>query len=501
MRIKIFIFFLLFSLNLNAGNVIKSKAQSIIDNIMKEEPYKSASVGILAVNFRGDTLASFNGNMKLIPASNTKLITTGLALSTLGSGFKFETKIGYSGEIEDGVLKGDLYIVGGGDPTIGTKDSIAIATDSLFAIWKSFLDKVGISRIEGNIIGDGRFFNGGIEEQSWQQEDLGSYYGAGGNGLSFNRNIKVMYVESGNEVGDELYFSDSFPATPWMTYIYNCSTGTRGSGDRLYMFNTELYPAAEIRGTFGADSKRKRLDFSNKFGAYTCAYYFYTYLNDNKLIIKGSYGDINMSGNLRFDLRNSGKTTSAIVQDSLKIIGSTFSAPLKEIARITNHRSDNFYAEALYRRLGREIEGSADYEVCRKAEYSALAALGVDTSYGIQLVDGSGLSKKDYLAPDFICRFLTAMLGSDKVEDYLGTITNVSEGSRLSGYENSIRERIYWKSGSMDGVRCYSGYIAPSNGIKEDTIIFSIMINNCISPGWKMNLTIDSIVGSLAKEN
>jgi D-alanyl-D-alanine carboxypeptidase/D-alanyl-D-alanine-endopeptidase (penicillin-binding protein 4) len=64
-----------------------------------------------------------------------------------------------------------------------------------------------------------------------------------------------------------------------------------------------------------------------------------------------------------------------------------------------------------------------------------------------------------------------------------------------------LKERIKVKSGSMNGVRCYSGYIIPTEGAREDVIIFSIMINNCTSPSWEIRNLLDSIMEELAKQN
>ena len=85
-----------------------------IDLKMKEEPFKSGLTGVLAVTLDGDTLISRNCLGKMIPASNTKLISTGLAIHGLGAGYRFTTRIGYTGHISDGTLHGDLYIIGGG---------------------------------------------------------------------------------------------------------------------------------------------------------------------------------------------------------------------------------------------------------------------------------------------------------------------------------------------------------------------------------------------------
>ena len=85
----------------------QTAAQKYIDIKMKEEPFKTGLVGVLAVTAKGDTIAEFNSPRKLIPASNTKLISTGLAIRGLGPSFRFSTRLGYSGYISNGTLRLD----------------------------------------------------------------------------------------------------------------------------------------------------------------------------------------------------------------------------------------------------------------------------------------------------------------------------------------------------------------------------------------------------------
>ena len=124
--------------------------------------------------------------------------------------------------------------------------------------------------------------------------------------------------------------------------------------------------------------------------------------------------------------------------------------------------------------------------------------MGLNTE-GVKLQDGSGLSRKNYVSPQFFCSFLKSMMNTEKFEKYLNTLNNPGIG--LKNETEEVRRRVFSKSGSMGGVRCYSGYISPSEGGKEDTIIFSIMVNNCTLPNWKIKSTLDKIIASLAKEN
>ena len=148
---------------------------------------RGATIGISFRDMDGWASGS-NGDKRMIPASNLKLITTGVALHRLGPDYTFKTKIGYAGTIRDGVLYGDLYIIGGGDPTIGANDSAAFPVDSVFFKWYSLLKNAGITNIEGQVVGDGRAWEGRIESSDWAVGDLTMYYAAGSSALSFNKN-------------------------------------------------------------------------------------------------------------------------------------------------------------------------------------------------------------------------------------------------------------------------------------------------------------------------
>ena len=118
---------LLLSCGSATAGIPRTQAQKTIEEICAREPLRSALVGVLAVRADGDTLAAVNFRTRMVPASNVKLLTTGMALHTLGADYRFETKLAYSGTLEDGVLKGDLYILGGETPRPGPARSMRTA--------------------------------------------------------------------------------------------------------------------------------------------------------------------------------------------------------------------------------------------------------------------------------------------------------------------------------------------------------------------------------------
>lgn len=466
--------------------------QQAAEEFSRRPALADALVGIYAINVAGDVLMDMDGERMLVPASNMKLISTGAAMHSLGPDYRYETSIGYDGTVEDGILHGDLYIIGGGDPTLGSEDSIAVPLNTVFKQWKSFVEAAGISRIEGRVIGDGRFFSGMPEEETWLWNDIGTYFGTGVSGLSFYENVKDFHVSPGAGAGKDPEIRPGYPDTPWMTFKYACSTGKSGTGDMLYMYTSDLAPVAEIRGTFAADRAGKTVRCSNKYPEYTCAYYFSKYLESAGIECTGGAGD---TGKLSDYVR-------PVCGDSLSKIGTTYSPELKRIIFETNHASNNFYAETVFRTLGKEYCGDGSCDSSRAAVNSIMKELLAGNISGVRVKDGSGLSRQNYVSPAFFCMFLKAMMDSPSFGDYAATLPCPGSSGTMKYVMASspagLKERILLKSGTMDGVRCYSGYVIPDRGTKKETIIFAIMVNNCVSPVWRIQPEIEKLILALA---
>ena len=494
--ITIISFFILSGILHARTEALQAKAAALAEDPV----FNHASVSICVRNADGLTLAQVNGEKMLVPASNMKLISTGAALHELGPDYRFRTKIGYDGEIAEGVLHGDLYIIGGGDPVLGSKDSIAVNINHVFSQWESMIRKAGIRRIEGHIVADGRWLDGMAEEPTWLWNDIGTYYGTGVTGLMFYENMQSFSVDAGPKEGAPVDISPYYPDCPWMDFRYACTTGAKGTGDMLYMYTSDLAPIAEIRGTFGIDRGRKRVDCSNKYPEYTCAAYFEEFLSGKGIRCSGGAIDSRLKG-----FRPA---------DDAVILGETLSPSLDRIIFETNHASNNLFAETLLRTLGKEMHGNSGYDSSYVAINDVLRKLKVNASYGIHIQDGSGLSRQNYVSADFFCRFLTGMMASPHFSYFLRSLPipggNGSLTYNMKKYPLSTRSRIRVKSGSMNGVRCYSGYILPAGyepvagqevpeEIMNRILVFSVMTSNCTSPTWKVRPMLDRFMADLTE--
>ncbi|MCQ2167979.1 MAG: D-alanyl-D-alanine carboxypeptidase/D-alanyl-D-alanine-endopeptidase [Bacteroidales bacterium] len=481
-----------------------TSAQRAIERTGTREQLKSAAWGVFAMKMNGDTIADINRRQKMVPASNVKLLTTGLALKTLGPDFRFETGIGYSGEIEGSTLHGDLYIIGGGDPTTGSKADCAEQTASLFSKWVKFIKNAGIKKIEGCVVGDPRFFKCLCDENAgWLYEDIGSFDGAAPLGLNFYENTQKITIEAGKTAGVRPEIHAVYPEVPWMKFINNALTAEPNEPNTIFFSNTDLGPFAAINGKIPAKRGSFGFDCDNEFGSYTCAAYFHNYLKKNGISISGGYADIDRDGCIRTDLEHSGEGKKAA--EDLNILGTTLSAPLSDIIDDTNRYSNNFFAETLIHTIAQKKEGTSEYKDCIKTAQAIFGTMGLKTKNSCKMVDGSGLSRKNYISPEFFVQFLSKMAKEQDFDVYFSSLPQPGVKGTMMNFmpkqPDEVKTRVHCKTGSMDGVLCYSGYICASNGNPDDMIVFSVMTNNSTSGFWGMRAAIEEIVGALCAEN
>ena len=487
------------------AGIPRTRAQKAVEAVCAQEPLRSGLAGILAVRADGDTLVAVNVRQKMVPASNVKLLTTGLALYRLGADYRFETRIACAGAVEDGVLKGDVYILGGGDPTTGSRSDCAEGVGKTFASWAKLLSDAGIKTVEGRILGDPRAFGTPTPQNlGWTFDDLGTYYGAGPTGLNFFENAQNFYITPG-PAGAAPNYRVQYPETPWMRVENHAVTGPARSANSLYYVNSTLAPYGELAGSFPVDRRGYTLECSNAFGAYTCAWYFRNYLQNNGIAVLGGWGDITPQGEVRTDLTPGTLRLPAAVADSLTVLGSSYSPRLADIVRDTNAESDNFFAETLLKAVALRSGLTAGQDDCEKAAEAGMRSMGLRPDGACRQVDGSGLSRKNYVSPAFFVRFLRKMMTLPVWEPFFASLpvpgTKGTLEDRFPKATQEFRDRIHMKTGSMNGVRCFSGYILAADGDPAHTVIFSVLVNNCPERSFQLGPPLDAIIEAIAAEN
>ncbi|HCS87410.1 MAG TPA: D-alanyl-D-alanine carboxypeptidase/D-alanyl-D-alanine-endopeptidase, partial [Bacteroidales bacterium] len=137
---------------------------------------------------------AYRENCVIPPASTMKILTTATTIDMLGREYRFQTPVTYTGHICDGVLYGDLYIEGRGDPTFGSR---YVGSRAFLYKWVRQLRDAGIKRITGSVIADASYFDADALNPAWLWEDAGNYYAPGIFALSYLDNTMNIVLKSG----------------------------------------------------------------------------------------------------------------------------------------------------------------------------------------------------------------------------------------------------------------------------------------------------------------
>jgi len=229
-----------------------SALQNEINLLQSDAVLNHAAWSVFALETgSGNVVAEYNADMVLEPASVMKILTTGAALSILGSDYTFQTRLEYTGTIDGkGTLHGNLYITGGGDPTIGSdRFGKACLTDSVFAEFLAVLKKNNIKHIEGMVVADASIFSENPMSYSWGWEDIGNYYASGAWGININENQYRLYFNAGKNVGDKAELTKTDSGAVGITFINHVVTGKAGSGDNVIIFGAPYTNVRLLEGT------------------------------------------------------------------------------------------------------------------------------------------------------------------------------------------------------------------------------------------------------------
>ena len=477
---------ILLLLAVSTGSFAQKQIRKYIETLKKDTLFSNAVVGIMVMDENGKEVASWNPDLPLLTASTMKTISTGLALKVLGPEYRYKTQIGYTGVIENGRLKGDLYIIGGGDPTLGSRDTIAYPIDSIFGVWMDAIRLAGITRIEGNIIGDDRYFVNEIVPGGWAVSNLGPYYGSGTSGLSFMENLQEFTFKAGEKIGDPAELVSVWPNVPGMKIINKITTGATKSRSETNLRLTELERVVKYTGSLPLGGKPSILTGSCKFPALSCAEEFRKFLDKNEI----------RSNPLVYD----SQSYHVAAQESISIIGETFSPPLASIVNVTNRISNNFYAETLFKTLGKVLKGSGSYDSSAVAVRNLLSSMGLPYR-GYTQDDGSGLSRQNYVSARFFSNYFSKL--KEKNDNFEVFFNSLPQPGGPGTLENVIKDatpeqklRLHAKSGSLSNVRCYAGYAEREGG---GMYYFAILTNNYQARTAQMQPKIEGFLKELVK--
>lgn len=453
------IILMLISLKVNAQFL------DLIDDFSKTDKVKHSQLSFFAAyTDNREELINYNSQFALAPASGLKLITTAASLDVLGPDYTFETKIYYDGSIEKNVLKGNLYIKGGGDPTFGsdlTEGSLKL--DSVMKLITDSIKKLGIEKVEGSIVADETLFKGIESSRSWFWEDMGNYYGAAVSALTIHDNLYYLYFMPDEIVGRKAKVLRTEPEIPNLIFNNFMKTGKPGSGDNGYVFGAPKQFNVSLRGTIPQEGEEFSIKGSIPDPAIFAAQYLAKNLEEN---------DISVS-KLPY------KTSYEIDYSDKELVYSHKSPKLKEIIKIINKKSFNLYTEMILRMAAYEKYGTGSLNDGLKLIDEFFKKNEIDAS-ALNLYDGCGLSRANTISTKLMVEMLVAMKGHKYFEDYYKSMAIAGNKKSISSFKyfgngTAIDHNARIKSGYIKGVRSHSGYVKDKSG---RMIAFSFIVNN-----------------------
>lgn len=453
----------------------------LILSILTSHPdTRDANMGILICDYHsGDTIDAFRAHSVIPPASTMKLLTTATALEMWGGDYRIETPITYSGYIQDGVLHGDLYIEGRGDPTFGSR---YVGSHSFMYRWMRELRTAGIKHITGSVISDASYFDGNALNPSWLWEDAGNYYAPGIFSLSYLDNTMNIVLQSG-PVGSIATVLNTIPQIPEIEFE-NHIRCTHITHDGAFVhgvpYSNRRYLVGSVpsnRQTFGVKG-----DLPNP--PLTLARDFRELLVSSGIPVDGEAKYISE------EERNGAART---------LLFNYQSEPLSEIIRHTNHESDNLYAEMLFRIFGSRysipctIHNASDFV----REYWKNRGVSFRSA---KILDGCGLAPQDAISAEMYVQLLRYMYGSKNKDIFLESLPCSGESGTLSSFlrDTELHGKVCAKSGTIGGTKNYAGYIFLPDG---RVWVFAVMVNSANCKTRKIQRVIEQYLLDVYRAN
>ncbi len=450
MKAQLF-YFLLLSLLFSDLTPIAAQSALPVNTFVKKESLKHAGISFKAIDLdKGTVLGAHNENMALTPGSTMKLVTSAAALEILGAEHTYNTRLLYDGKIENGILTGNLYIEGVGDPSLGSEFG-DIDPQLFLQTYLSAIRSAHIKEIRGDVVALDQLFGYEGVSPKWMLEDLGNAYAPGIYGLSIFDNMFRIELQSFG-TGQATKILGINPEIPGIK-LTNEIVGSDSSADDSYAAGVPFSYERRLYGTI----PKNRSSFMAKSDipdpGFYAAYYLKEYLAQHGIKVDGEATSYRLSQQLP--------------DKNHKVLCNFTSPPLSSLARVINVRSNNHHTEHLYRLL-KDVKGIDIPQYW--------AGKGLNTN-GLFQFDGSGISPANAISAGFLIELLTYMYKKE------GTNGAFFQSLPLAGEEGTVRTflrntslagRTHVKSGSITNVQSYAGYV-----IKEGKrYAFALIVNN-----------------------
>lgn len=416
----------------------------------------------------GQVIYELNSEKLVIPGSTLKIVTAAVAAERLGWDHRFGTRIVTTAPIENGVLRGDLIVVGGGDPSISERSD----TPGILRALAREIREAGIARIEGGIVGDDDLLDDRGLGDGWTLDNLPYGYSAPVSALIYNEGSVDLVIGAGSRAGDPVSIQVKPDGSGLQVDNRLMTVAETGAG----ALTLQRLPGSSrviVQGQIPAGSstfvRTASVDNPTLFFAEALR----LALAAEGVKVDGHAADID-------EFVAKPDTTNS------RTLASRRSAPLRELIGAMMRVSQNQYAELLLKSVGG-----------RRAVQDVVAGWGVPKE-SLIVADGSGLSRYNYVTATALVEILRRMqLDATHARSFPGSLpASGSDGPLAKRFSGTAAEgRVRAKTGTVDNVRGIAGYVQTGD---DETLVFSIIANNFTLPNSVVDAAADQALAALA---
>jgi D-alanyl-D-alanine carboxypeptidase/D-alanyl-D-alanine-endopeptidase (penicillin-binding protein 4) len=462
-----------------------------VDEVLGSEAVRRGEWGVEVMDAAtGDVLYERDADKYFVPASNMKLLTTALALDKLGVEYRFQTTVETNGKLgTDGVLAGDLILVGRGDPNLSnrkfpfeTKEEFDGLPDRVISELADGVVARGVKEISGDIVGDDSYFPRERYPDGWEIGDMVWEYGAAISAIVVNDNTVTLTLTPGERAGAPV--TDSVePATTEFAVKNVVVTSKAGEKADLRLTREPGSDSVVVTGTMPARATPRKLLLAIQEPAQHAASMLAKLLAER---------GVKCHGKVRAMHEPDGP---GVVRT---VLAEHMSLRLGDTVKLVNKISQNLHTEVLLRTAARQQGEWATPEDLMKFPEEFYVRAGIPLGDVVQ-VDGSGLSRQDMVTPRAFVALLQfaqrqawfpAYYASLPVAGADGTLNERMKAGVLTG-------RIHAKTGSVTHVRALSGYAETSGGRR---LIFSFLANNQSGTNHETHDALDGLCLAMVQE-
>lgn len=476
--LQIFIIFILASLSVCAQDITQVK-----DFLAQHPALKNAQYSVYAKHEGGEDIISVNPKARLTPASILKLYTTAAALDILGADYTFDTKIYCDGQKGDSVIDGNVFIQGGGDPTLGSyRLPLNPDFDTLLDGWTGVLKLAGVEKIKGGICADNTLFGGVVLPWRTTYRNIGNYFAAPADALSIRDNSYEIYFEPSLTDGQTAKVLKTVPEVKGFDIISRVIFSKDIKTDEAYVNFLPAQNAVEVYGTLPLSDSPQKIYAALPYPALFLAQAFKDKLQSSGIKVKGGAA-----------------LCSPESYDGKTLFLTHKSPKLADIINYTNKRSFNLYAESILRSIAVAggMTGTAENGITQIKNF--LTRLNIDTT-DFDIFDGSGISRDNIATCQDTVALLEAVLKQPYKDAFISSLPVAGDPADIGNMSKRLTQspaarNALVKTGYLDRARAHAGYVKDMQG---RNIIFCIISNNFNGGFRDVDAAHEAVINALA---